>query len=419
MTEILCITGALLIFSLLAVSGKRGNKEFQPLIAGAAEEMDLSPRKSVFGSISAQGIKDKCDVTIHVDRHYKVPLVMIMIKYEKVFHGALHITRETRESRLRKEFGEQDILTGDDNFDDMMLVYASDPAVAASFLSVETRKEIKELARAVEMFHITEKYITLWAGSGTLRKLGLADVVRRLLALIRELRAAADVRRRLVNNIAGETLEPVKLILLGFLTARFSVDDEVKNLLLKLLSDESTAVRMEAALFLGTKGMRCITSLLEKGLLDGGRAARGAVHLGRNRYSQAIPVLMGMYGGADVKMREAILDAAREMGNRDLESFLLKETGNTRPLLALRAVKALASCGTVDAVAPLRRLHKSSDNPIIRAAAEETLLAIRARLGARKTGWLSIPKTGMMDGALSRGGTAGEGALSGKEEDGK
>jgi len=75
-------------------------------------------------------------------------------------------------------------------------------------------------------------------------------------------------------------------------------------------------------------------------------------------------------------------------------------------------VKALALCGTVEAVEPLGRLAAGTINPFLKGEIRKTIEAIQTGIGKGKRGMLSIQGIADMDGALSRDDIPGEGALS-------
>lgn len=381
-----------------------------------------APRKQspLFGWKSNSGIFKGHEVVIRGDDCRGIFIAVLQVACGPLDAGPIEILKKSGQSPAIINDDGRVFITGDEKFDCLFQVTVSDELAAVSLLGPDIRRKITDAAVSMEYFHFTEKQCSAGVDIGRADALdALVDAAHRVTSVIGDIRAGCDNRRRLMENLRRETVFAVKMHNLKYLTSAFQADREIRDILISLLNDTHTGVQFEAACHLDESGMKHITRLLKKGKLTPGEKIRAVAVLGRNRYSGAIPVLLELYVESDVEMKVEILRSFQEFVSPGLEGFLAGETRVRNRNVRLHAVKALARCGTVGSVEMLHRLAGRRSDPVIAAAARESMRAIQERLVGKKGGWLSVSETGEMDGALSRDGTAGEGALSGKGDDGK
>ena len=100
------------------------------------------------------------------------------------------------------------------------------------------------------------------------------------------------------------------------------------------------------------------------------------------------------------KIRLAILKTFANMADQSLTPLLLEILQSKEETEVIAALKALASCGTVEAMEHLYEIHQKGPSSPIRNEASHTMGAIQARLGGDK-GWLSVTDMSGSQGGLS------------------
>ena len=123
--------------------------------------------------------------------------------------------------------------------------------------------------------------------------------------------------------------------------------------------DESQDVRLEAAIARGPEGRPALLALAGEGWTDDAIAARAVEALGPHVPPHRARSVLEYALGAGKHATAAACLRALGHGGRDAVPLLWRNVAHARPEVALAAVEALASAGTVDDVPRLRELEES------------------------------------------------------------
>ncbi|MCP4131053.1 MAG: HEAT repeat domain-containing protein [bacterium] len=375
------------------------------------------------------GYIDSFEISIRRFYSKKNEHLGIEIKYKKRIQAEIHISNETRISKMKKGLGIDDILSGDQTFDDALLITAPDPCYIAALLNKTAREQIHKLAINTMNLEITPGSIRINIFENDLShdlSNALSSYVALMLSIGNSFTNGLTIKQRLLANIASETLPAVRLNNIQMLMSHFSIDKDVNQTLDGCLNNNDIETRIEAARYLKDKGMEFLVKTLKtETSLSEDLKIKIITIFRENGYNKSVPALKTLFsqkredGSVHRELQAEIIKAFSSFGDTKLNSFLLKLLEDNISNFSLSVITALGSCGTVESVETLYTLAKKSSFPAVKNAAQNSIQQIQSRLGTAENGWLSIEELSETDGALSFSDSATEGSLSITEDENK
>ncbi len=183
--------------------------------------------------------------------------------------GIFSIGRETSLSKVAGYAGLQDILTGDGEFDDVMLLDADFPIQMKLLMNYKTRKTLTAINRISEYINFNEVYFNVIFPTRSVSSEGLLKLVQKMINISYRYRAIMKKKNSksiLLDNIVTEKHMQVKINQINLLASHVSVADQaVVEILQKIINDatEPLLVRIAAAAYLGQDGEMFLLQLLE------------------------------------------------------------------------------------------------------------------------------------------------------------
>ncbi len=204
--------------------------------------------------------------------YYRSKLVgsnfLIEILHDEIIQFS--IGSETTTTKMLKKVGIEDVLTGDKQFDQKMLLKAETPVQLLLLLDTENRQRIERLMQnSIEFTFNQQSFSVVFDANKVFDSKQLADAMQDMTvvsSMYKKIAAHTDEKQLLnfvIKSIEKETNEWTKLLFLKQLAENFTMTDaKVQKLLKKLLSDENMHVRIEAAKYLQDGGEEFLISLL-------------------------------------------------------------------------------------------------------------------------------------------------------------
>ncbi|MBI2374698.1 MAG: hypothetical protein HYV07_11940 [Deltaproteobacteria bacterium] len=259
--------------------------------------------------------------------------------------------------------------------------------------------------------------------------------------------APRDVAARLAQNVARDSLVPVRLRNLELLLAHFPWASEARDASETAIRDSSHQVRLLGAISLGASGVeplftlmedprapasireRALLALLRMAPVGEGRPAFDArlasvlerVFESERDEARTMALLrldsMGRRPDAgkiieatweaDVDSAVAMLGTLRFTHDRSVEKGLVMLARRSAPRAAFAALEAIGRVGTVAVVADLRKVAETGNDPDVRREARRAIARIQSQVDLDAPGLLSFTSD-QAGGELSR---ASEGEL--------
>ena len=185
----------------------------------------------------------------------------------------------------------------------------------------------------------------------------------------------------------------------------------IYNVLVKALKDSVLLNQIEAAKWLGDKGLAHIRKVLKDlSNLDSVHQTAVAEVLLKNQKPERLDLVRQLFESTkENSVRIKILEHFEENGIETLSEFLLSWLEVNDRALQLVVIRTLGACGDLKVLDDLYRKRKSSFRGKVRRALNRAISAIEARHGKLDTGGLSINEISEKEGLLSLDGRAGEG----------
>jgi hypothetical protein len=281
---------------------------------------------------------------------------------------AFSINAESIVSRMKKIFGKDDILTGDELFDDIALIKGY-----INFSDIRSFEDIK---------HNLNSAILL--AKNFCRKGNPVDLIKK--------------------NYPAETAKKVKKKLLNTLYSMKGFLPPDDPMIKKVLKDKSAEIQFLGARLLGKNGYDLLRKIYEQG--DVYIKKRIISHLTNGRESSFLDFFLEhAEKESDITVKQKLAGYFRMTRNNKAEPFLRKELHVQRGnesihdfvSYKLAIIWALKYCGTYESIEPLYRINQ----PALKREADEAIAMIQDRIGAGDKGWLSISTETDSEGGLS------------------
>lgn len=332
-------------------------------------------------------------------------------------------------SALAHTLGRHDVETGDEDFDQAVLVEGN-PQLLSALLDLDTRRRVRWLVATG--LRVEGGRVTLGHGEDTDDPRVLAGKARELLDLATRLVEPASPVERLAANVRSDTVAGVRRLCFERLVERFPRHPETVEVARELLQHPDSELRLAAARHLGEEGHETLLGLTQLAGSDDylaamavsalgaalplGRAAEllslacargsmglaGAVveALAANGSKGAVRWLVELLRGTNTELAALAARALGASGNAAVEDALLAALSRLVPELSLAAAQALGFVGTATSVPTLRALGESdtADRELRRMAAW-AVVAVQSRLAGAAPGQLALTEADA--GALS------------------
>lgn len=339
--------------------------------------------------------------------------LLIVLRQVLDISGHISVRMESAYTKAIRHIGVEDTLTGDDEFDNLMICEASDTHYITAFMNSEARSKILRIVSTPCKIYITMRGIEVrYPYNDGIEGKSVHRCMNLMADIMQEFSRNTGVRKRLIENGILEPDGHIRLKNLQALVLRYPLDDEMREFLKSRLKDTNVLVQVEAARYLGDKGHRHLAALLESGKVkDISLGILIATMLPADMVRT--DVLMRLYSeGKGEDMRLSVLRVIREKNDPSMESFLCSELPRSEGKVRDMIIDILAGTGTLDCIEVLYRTGKDSMNPLVKQAVTDAIASIQYRHGSGEKGWLSVTEEDPLAGALSVDDTPGKGALS-------
>lgn len=362
-----------------------------PFVTGRIDSYPLNIERYIFG---ARGYSDQT------------------LKFEiDIKQGKLHpfsLTAEGWFSHMSKFFGKNDILIGDESFDDKALIQGYNTPQLYILLNKKARSLIYSFISSAykEIFKINESKITYYIAIGHIKSYKDVKVILdNIIMLAKILCRKGKPVDLLKENYLTETEKEVKKKLLTSLYSLngFLLPDD--SVIKKALGNKSSEIRFLGARLLKKEGYEHLKKIYE----------HGNVYIKKlviNHLKTECEVCFLDYflekaeNESSTAVKQELADYFRVTGDVKAEPFLRKELGTKRDyetmtdfhLYKLTVIQALKYCGTYESIEPLYNVKQLA----LKREADEAIAAIQDRIGAAgDKGWLSISSDTDDQGKLS------------------
>lgn len=351
----------------------------------------------------------------------------------------LQLTPESFSTSLEKTLlGIEEIATGDEMFDQIFFIRASDEAGALAILDSGTRTAV-QTAFSCDSWTVREGRLqSTWSGFTADEIFAKID---RGISASERLGAPSDIDECLIRNAERNTVMAVRLRNLELVVARRRTQ-AIEKALIRMASSGIWTVAIPAAKALGSAGIphlasavasapaeeavRAVIILEGLGGSDAHATLRSALGSGYSVVREEAARVLGRHKDAASReaiahllddptsagVRRAAADALGKIGGMESAGVLRAALGDVDMGVRSAAATALAACGTVDDVAYLLDRAEHDPERGVRRAAREAVAAIQSRLGPAERGQLSVADPTAVAGALSVEPGAGRGDLS-------
>jgi len=342
--------------------------------------------------------------------------ICIVLHQALDLRGHISVRMESSYTKAIKHIGVEDIATGDDEFDRVIICEASDAHYITAFMNRTVRSKILRIVSTPCKINITMKGIEVrYPCTGDVEGKKVRACVADMADIMKDFTRDTGIKERLIENGTDEPDMVIRMKNLQALVLNFPVDDGTRYFLTTRLRDNSILIQVEAAKYLGEEGRSHLLSLLEE---DRIQDLSLVVLIMATLPPEEVPLkaLQKAYstaGSLDVK--RSLLRIVKKRNAAPLSRFfgeeLLKSDGELRDII----IDVLAHGGNLDCVEALYKTGKQSLNPLVKNAVNNAIGRIQYRHGSGERGWLSVSDQEPLEGALSVDDSPGKG--SGSDDD--
>ncbi|MGV8042000.1 MAG: HEAT repeat domain-containing protein [Thermoanaerobaculaceae bacterium] len=443
MIELLAVGIAVFALSALTSLHMRTVRARAAAWDGAARQLGLAPgsaRADILGGARFAGELDGFRVEVEALRGEKSHRrLRVVVDGLGRISPRLGLRPEGLVSALAHTLGRHDVETGDEDFDQAVLVEGN-PQLLSALLDLDTRRRVRWLVATG--LRVEGGRLVSGHGEDTDDPRALAAKARELLELATRLVEPASPVERLAANVRMDTVAGVRRLCFERLVERFPKHPETVEVARELLQHPDAELRLASARHLGEDGHDTLLGLTQLAGSDDylaamavaalgaalplGRAAEllslacargsmglaGAVveALGANGSEGAVRWLVELLRGHNVDLAAVAARALGAQGGAAMEDDLLAALSRGVPELSLAAAQALGFVGTAASVPTLRALSVSdSSGRDLQRMSAWAVVAIQSRLAGAAPGQLAL--TDAEPGGLSLAAAEG-GALS-------
>jgi len=323
------------------------------------------------------------------------------------FKGAVTINEETSLLKIKKAFGESDIITGDEPFDNAFLIQADNPYVAHAILTEDVRTILLSMIQFSD-FELTGSYLQYNIPFRDIQRIedlkNPIDTGNSLYGeLLHDENQAPIIRckKRLLDNILHDSVAEVRRKNIIMAGAHLKTDAAVRDSLYQAMTgDPDFRNRYEAALLLRETGLEYMMEMLDTGI-DDTLKYDIVCAFRKQHYIKSIPHLKKICGEQAPSVRNAIIETLLALEIKPDLPFYAEYLQFMEQKACLTLISLYEAEGDIASVEYLYKISEEGRNSTIRNAAHHAMAMIQSRLGQGDKGWLSIAEMKDYDGALS------------------
>ncbi len=368
---------------------------------------------SLFELPMAYGTSDGFRLSFVVSREAVLANIVLEVSPVEKTYFRLVAMKRTGASSSPGTLGSGGFVTGDPDFDKVVLLDGNDTSTAAALLCKRTRALIYLLQWRAAKFEVTFTRIAAVYPLGYFidRHMYVFSVIPMFIELAKRLSIHENDKDCLMRNATTDPLPAVRAVNLRQLLTYPAFDDDIRAVFEKSLRDASVDVVAAAVAGLGEEyADRLEPFLSDKDFEVRIRAVNGvaavAAAVDTDRY-------IAIYESErNERVRISILDLFRKTGQNEAQDFLVSETESDVSEIRLHAIMALATCGNVSVVQCLYELSECSNDKRIKSEASRSMESIQKRFGVKDKGGLSLSGDSGDSGVVSLGEDGDDGSLS-------
>ena len=338
---------------------------------------------------------------------------VIEVDLQLPFDSSFNLTREGLMSRLAKDLGKEDLLTGHDVFDQKMLIRSESTLNALALLDKKLRSRLLTLAKFSDSLNLSNRGLKIVIDDMSISPYTLIRQIKRGVNICEHIEKKHDVQTMIIDNFLHDPVDAVRLKNLKVAALNYQSTERMLHDYEKTLKDSSLDVQIEGASLLGKKGAEHVAGVLRKKMtkMTTEELLKAVELFDAAGYVAAVPVLKNLFEKtSELAVKTAVLRAFTTLGDETLSPFLERKLQVKESHIVAAAAAALGTCGTASV---LEKLYRVSEHE--KGKTRQEILAAMARIQERlgiDGGWLSASETGEKDGALSVTEAGAEGALS-------
>jgi HEAT repeat protein len=356
----------------------------------------------------------------------------IVIAIQRLGHGSSGLRIVPRGSSRGARGGEEEVPTGDPEFDEAVAVSGARDMVFA-LLDEDTRRKVRALTRpAVDPtagstqppFRVEGSELHAVLDPSILDHTSAFQAhVRPLLALAEQLVPPEDIPQRVADTVARDPLSTVRARALAALFSEYPDTALTKATARAALTDLDAEVRLNAALALGAEGDPVLVEIASAERTPDVVAARALAKLGGRMprdltleiLRNAVPLRRNQTALACIKIiatradEEGVRALARALrlasddvaveatwalglaGHPAAEPGLIDALAHSAAAVRLAAVEALGRSGTAVCIPALQQAAQTRENnAALREAVRDAVAAVQSRLRGATPGQLSL-----------------------------
>jgi len=337
--------------------------------------------------------------------------------------GTLAFIKRIPRRMIQRGYRRIEKQTGDISFDKKIIIEGKDSLFLTAMLSKHNRFLIKSLFGASSSIIFKSTGLVLQLSLYRALRAGqvkqYVDSVCSLLESIPD----GDTKSKLLVNIKKERKAQLKISVMKELGKHFGSDDDVVQMMQKMLGYKNKGIQIAAARFLGKEGNEYVAAMLK-------RYPRASVeykieivrNFRYNRYKPAKDLIVAVFKKtSSSRLKVEILDALHAFNDPDFTSFLSKEFNYKRNFMLevkLTIAELLVNRGAKSIIPEIEKFLDSLNFDLKHVPEEVVVSAMRiqAKLDSAK-GMLSTAEYSEQEGALSLAKDTLDGALSVDETD--
>jgi len=342
----------------------------------------------------------------------------IVISHKKPLIEKFVITKEDIATKSKKIIGKNDILVGDELFDEMFYIESNDDLSVVPLLDKDVRKTISFLASKSKLFEINEKHILLDLPLLNFKSIGMFfQFLQKIKKLSQDLTGESKLKEKIFSNLAGEESSSVKIKNIDILVKRFGIDGDVREVLEKTIQDKNIDVRILSAQHLGKKGIDFLNEMLDEDMNDDMTLLKIISAVSLNHNSKTITRLKKIYKNSDnLQIKLEILEVFKNSNQKKISTFLIGQLNKEKSILLMKIIEVIGLCGLKEDIEKIYLFGENSKNSSLVKAIDNSIKEIQSRLGLVDNGWLSISGETNTSGSISMAEDLGDGSLSLKKK---
>ena len=356
----------------------------------------------------------------NADTMYEV--VQLKLEFENLLSEDFAIRNETFTTKDAKSRGIDDILIGDQTFDECIYLESDPEHYMYALLSERVRKYIMAIFNKSIYLFIDKHIFVVCIDTKFLKSaVFFINIIKAMVFISQQFKNIdKDIKYSLIQNSIKDSLIQIRLKNIECIGIHFDTDNEVRDCFRKLLDDEDNRIQFQAAKFLRKDGIKHMyTNLISHELKDDELLLEIIAYFNENKVNRGFSQIISLFKKTDnIPLKILLSKALSHFKNKDLCSFLISQIELNDAKVKKEIIKTLGIVGTINEVQFLYDFeHKFLNTPSMRNTARQAIAKIQSRYEGGDKGMLSVAETSQSEGSLSILDTAQDGSLSINEDD--